>query len=222
MALPVCVNCEHSNPHNLWGRCAVEGCTCRDFELSLETYNPTDDSVTTASEVTVMRDPSTEAPIAIPAEIVAEADRVYKAYQDNLEGKTWTAIYLEARGTANAWESPQAIAATVQSYLDRGRIVWGDFTANEMLAVKIAQLDLLLSKIMGKAMSGTMTAVSEARQIITKQIVLAGWAAPAREDANTGRPTALVGMVRDGEGNYVADLKLVVDNTETDAETQAG
>lgn len=225
MPLPLCVNCEHASPHNLWGRCSTPECGCTDLELSLETYFPTEpDSTTeenTPETVMVTRDPVTETPVVIPSTVAIEGDRVYKAFHAHVHlGKTWPEI---ASDPEDPWESPQAVAAEVQRYLDRGRVIWGSFTANEMLALKIGQLDALLAGVWPKAIGGSLTHVNGARKIITEQIRYAGWGRPVQEEGADSNPDTVVGlpMVRDDDGAYVADLKMVVNNTRPD-ETETG
>lgn len=193
-----CANCEHIEPHKLWGRCVSQGCECRDYEPT--TVN--DDGTTEVGMTVVVRDPESGQPIAIPDEIIAENDIIYRAYLKHRQGLSWDQIaYLDG------WDSPTVCAAHVKAYLKAGASIWGDLNREEALAMEIARLDFLQTKLWDKAANGNVAAIHEVRGIIRDRVEYRqlGKTPEEAEGGDAGK-TPLT-LIRGSDGTYAADLK---------------
>lgn len=95
----------------------------------------------TTRVVPIYRNPETGRPVAVPEEIVSEAEREYRAYLLHQRGKTWHEIAM-AESYLDAQNNPSGsiAAAAVQRYLDEGRAVVANFTRAEVLATEVAVL----------------------------------------------------------------------------------
>ena len=89
----------------------------------------------TARVVQIFRNPETGRPIAVPDEIVTEAEREYRAYKLHVQGLTWREI-----ADREHYPNGGAASEAVKRYLDEGRAVVGSFRRPEVMAVEIAVL----------------------------------------------------------------------------------
>lgn len=191
-----CTNCEHNAPHKLWGRCVTDGCDCRSYE-------PTEipDGELAVETSVVVRDPATGTPIAIPDETIAEHDIVYRAYLKKRQGLSWEQIaYLDG------WDSAQVCAAHVKAYLRAGEAIWGDMSRTEALAMEIAALDFMQTKLWAKAENGNVAAIHEIRGIIRDRVEYRQLGKTPDEAGAEGEQPTLT-LIRGTDGAYAQDLR---------------
>lgn len=200
MSYATCLGCRHGNPHNWWGKCIINGCGCRDYEPNVGLVDETERQV--PHETTVMRNPVTEQPIAIPDEIIAEAERPYAAYLDHVAGASWADI-----ARAGKWPSAAAVAGAVKRYLDEGRAVYGDFTKSERLAILTSRLETLYAPQHKKAIDGNTGAATIALNILRTQAALWGLDKPDGSEDTGAAPVTIV--ISDSE--YTQRLKQAGD-----------
>lgn len=105
--------------------------------------------------VQIYRNPETDRPIAVPEDIVTEAEREYRAYKSSLRGKSWQQIaeeesYLDERGVPRG----SIASAAVKRYLDEGRAVVANYTRAEVLATEVAVIREIRSAMWEGATTG--------------------------------------------------------------------
>lgn len=204
---PVCGNCAHPDPHNRWGKCAAESCQCREPAFP-EGHKPTAPRKSTPAaplegEVLVFRNPDTQRPVAVPDEVVAEAERPYRAYLLKRRGYSWHEI-----AQMEGWESWQAVSETVQQYLREGKAVVGELRRRELVALMIDRLEAGMNAVWPAAMEGKINAVMAMRTLVMDEVKLL--ALDAGEETKTAEATTVV--VLDGdETDYVGHLRAVVE-----------
>lgn len=189
-----CENCRHACAHNFWGKCLVNGCTCRDYvgDIGLlsdpEVPEPppaTTEAPTGGSTTQVYRNPETGRPIAVPDEIIREEERPYRAYLRFRAGSTWEQIAQEEH-----WPDAAAVQATVKRYLDEGRAVVGEFTRNEMKAIQLDRLHGLVGALYPKALDGNLSAAAEVHKVI--KTIMQSTGSDKDEGTDELNPTTIV------------------------------
>lgn len=118
-------------------------------------------------EGTVQVYPGVDRPIAVPEEIVLEAQREYRAYIAHRSGESWAVI-----AEREHYASPAAARASVTRYLREGQILVEEYTKAEMLALEVARLNALQAAVWDGAMEGRIPAVMTARTIIMDRVKL--------------------------------------------------
>lgn len=103
-----------------------------------------------AGDVLVFRNPSGE-PVAVPDEVVTEAERAYRCYKARLGGKSWEQIAIEEQ-----YPSPKAAAADVERYMAEARSLIVESSQKKMLEMEVARLDALQSAIWPQAIAGNI------------------------------------------------------------------
>lgn len=81
----------------------------------------------------IYRNPDTGRPIAVPDEIVTQAEREYRAWKAHQRGTPWPVI-AENEGYPNGMAASEA----VKRYIDEGRAVVGAFRRQEVVATELA------------------------------------------------------------------------------------
>lgn len=147
-------------------------------------------------EVLVFRGP-TGRPVAVPDEIVSEAEREYRAYTARLSGQSWAEIAVNEQ-----WPSAEAAAAAVKRYLAEGKAVVGDLRRREALAMEMARLDALQSALWPQAMKGNVAHVGMALQVVNARVKLLGLEQATEEEAGAAETV----VVPSDEG-YLAALQ---------------
>lgn len=99
--------------------------------------------------------PGAERPVAVPAEIVLEASREYRAYLAHQQGKNWAEIAVQEN-----YATPTAARESVRRYLAEGRVLAQDYTKAEMLALEIATINKMQASIWDAAVAGKLPAVA--------------------------------------------------------------
>lgn len=119
------------------------------------------------ADVLVFRNPITERPVAVPEQVVLEAERPYRAYLAHLGGTSWPLIAVD-----EGYADVQAAQRDVQRYLQEGRAVVADYRRREMLAMEIARLDALQTAIWANAMGGHLPSVTACMNLIITRVRL--------------------------------------------------
>lgn len=95
---------------------------------------PCSDKKGTGGTVLVFRNEA-ERPVAVPEDVVEEAERDYRAYKLWRQGLDWEEI-AEREG----YPTSDAAAATVKRYLDEGRAIMYELTRREIIADHVSRL----------------------------------------------------------------------------------
>lgn len=95
-----------------------------------------------AKTISVVRNLETQRPVAVPEEVVEEAEREYRAYKSYRNGHTWNDIARD-EGYPNA----EAASAAVKRYLDEGRTIIRELRRNEILATEVDYLRYLRTQL---------------------------------------------------------------------------
>lgn len=82
--------------------------------------------------VVVLRNPGTGRPVAVPEDVVSDAEREYRAYVHHRDGMNWADV-----ASKEGYPTPAAAAAAVKRWLDEGRAVIQDWRRQEVLATEI-------------------------------------------------------------------------------------
>lgn len=85
--------------------------------------------------VEIFRNGDTGRPVAVPDEVVSEAEREYRAYKAHLQGLHWEDIAHD-----EGYPSADAAAQAVRRYLQEGRAVVRDFGRKEIVAGVVGRL----------------------------------------------------------------------------------
>jgi hypothetical protein len=107
--------------------------------------------------------------VAVPGEVVIEAEREYRAYLEYAKSKSWEQV-AEAEGYADA----KAAQAAVKRYLDEGKAIVGDLSRKDMLAVEVGQLRMLRESLWESAMLGKVSAVMAALAVHDRMVKIFG------------------------------------------------
>lgn len=145
--------------------------------------------------------PAVDRPVAVPAEVVLEACREYRAYQMHQDGVSWAEI-AEIEG----YPSPSSAQSTVRRYLQEGQVLVADWSKAEMLAIHIATLRKMRAVAMKGALEGKLPAMAMVRDLIMDEIKL------LRIDEEVGTGGVRTVVVDGDEATYTAELARVAAN----------
>lgn len=165
----------------------------------------------TKKVVSIYRNEETGRPIAVPAEIVTEAEREYRAYQLHIGGMDWNEVAL-----AEGYPSASAAAASVKRYLDEGRAVVQDFTRKEVIAAHVGRLMALRAAFWEEAI--THKKVSAGMFLLN---IEDRWTKAFGLDVPDSEDTTVQTVVVPSE-DYVEQLRLAVAEAEDAGEADAG
>jgi hypothetical protein len=97
----------------------------------------------------VFRGPTGQ-PVAVPAQIVAESERPYRAYEKHTQGYTWEQV-----AEAENYPDWRAAKMDVLRYLEEGRALVEDFSRKQLLEREIARLDMVMALAFPYAQKGS-------------------------------------------------------------------
>jgi hypothetical protein len=114
--------------------------------------------------VLVYRNPVGQ-PVAVPDDVVIDAERPYRAYLLRRQGMTWEDI-------AALEEYPSASAAShdVSVYLNGAAQLVTDRSRQSALLIELGRLDALLNSVWKMAMAGNLAAVNAAHSIVVTRL----------------------------------------------------
>lgn len=138
-------------------------------------------------------------PVAVPNEVVTAAERVYRAYQSHIAGKSWRQIAIEEQ-----YPSDDAVRYDVQRYLEEAQSLVIHHTARQMLQLEVARLNELQAYVWPQAQRGHVQSVGMAVNIIMNRAKLIGLDPDHMPD--DGDKSRTVVVPSDGDG-YLASLQ---------------
>lgn len=154
-------------------------------------------------DVIVMRNPNTGRPVAVPDEIVSQAEREYRAFKMSRAGKDWHEIAIHEQ-----YPSAQAAAAAVKRYLDEGAAVVADFRRTEAISMEVARLNALQSAFWDAAQAGDTKAGALVFNIIMGRVKLQKLDVLISEDEATQARTVVVAS----DDGYADSLREIAES----------
>ena len=127
---------------------------------------PQDES---ANNVLVFRN-ITGSPVAVPEEVVYDAERLYRVHKAWLGGKSWQDIADEEQ-----YPSAGSARADYDRYMAEARSLVMEVSMQDAVTLAVAQLKALQSALWPAAMAGFPPAAREARNNIMDQLKVQGW-----------------------------------------------
>lgn len=118
--------------------------------------------------VLVFRGPMGD-PIAVPTEVVTEAERAFRCYQLRVGGLSWAEI-----ATLELYPSAGAAMYDVNRYMAEAKALVVESSAREMLTLEVNRLDALQHALWANAMTGHVPSVTAALSIIVNRAKLIG------------------------------------------------
>lgn len=125
--------------------------------------------------------------VAVPGEVVHEAEREYRAYLLYTKGKTWEEVAAEEQ-----YPDGKAAQAAVKRYLDEGKAVIGDLTRTEALAIELSILRQYRNAVHDIALEGKVPAIMAGLAIHDKITKLLGLDQPDAADEGLGDRVVVV------------------------------
>jgi hypothetical protein len=132
-------------------------------------------------------------PIAVPGDIVTEAERVYRCHRMRVNGNTWEQI-----AQLELYPSAGAAKADVDRYIKEGKALVIESSQREMLTLEVARLDAMQLGLWERAVNGNVPAVNAIVNIIAHRARLVGLDANQLNEEHKGPHTLVVPM--DGPG----------------------
>lgn len=164
-------------------------CTCltRSDEPGLEHMDHC--AFSKKDNVLVFRNPETNQPVAVPKEVVLQAERPYRAYQQHLAGFTWSQIAAQEQ-----YADAAAAQYDVSRYLDEGRALVADSHKRDLLMTEVQRINTLQAAIWPQAMSGHLPAIRSVLDLIITRAKFLGLesASLAVEDSDTTAPRTVI------------------------------
>lgn len=118
--------------------------------------------------VLVFRNGANE-PIAVPTDVVTEAERAYRCHMSRLGGKSWDIIAMEEK-----YPSGSAAKADVDRYMAEARSLVTERSQQEMLQLEVMRLDALQAAVWPQAMSGHVPSAAFALNVIVTRLKALG------------------------------------------------
>jgi hypothetical protein len=144
-------------------------------------------------------------PIAVPTDVVTEAERAFRAHQLRVGGMTWAQV-----AEAEKYSSASACKYDVDRYMAEARSLVVESSAREMLTLEVTRLDALQHALWPAAMSGHVPSAALAMNIIVNRAKLVGLdPEKMMEEADKAR-TVVVPVDEDG---YTAALQRAAGDT---------
>lgn len=151
------------------------------------------------NNVLVFRNGAQE-PVAVPAEVVTEAERAYRCYTAHLGGRSWEQIAMDER-----YPSALAAKSDVDRYMSEGKALVLESSQRDMLVLEVARLNALQMSVWPMATSGHIPSVAAAINIIKLRSQLVGLDPDKMADqADQARTVVYVGKESE---DYIAGLK---------------
>lgn len=147
--------------------------------------------------------PGVDRPVAVPQEVVLEAQRPYRAYQAHEKGLTWEQI-----AAVEGYPSGRSVREDVRRYLTEGRALVQEWSRAELLSIEMARLDTLQAAIWDAAIGGKLPAVALVRDLIVTRIKMQKLDETADEDSSKARTVVIMGETDD----FQAALTKVLDD----------
>lgn len=127
-------------------------------------------------------------PVAVPESVVLDAQREYRAWKLHEGGTSWDVI-----AATEKYPSADAARQDVRRYLTEGKALVTEWSRTELLSIKLAQLDTLLSFAWEGAKAGKLPAINTAADLIMKQAKLLRLDEAGAEDESRARTVVVQG-----------------------------
>lgn len=113
---------------------------------------------------------ATGTPVAVPEDVVVDAEQLYRVHKAWLGGKDWDTIAQE-----EGFPSPRAARAAYDRYMAEARSLVIEATMQDAVQLAVAQLKALQAALWPAAMAGFPPAAREVRNNIMDQLKVQGW-----------------------------------------------
>lgn len=151
------------------------------------------------AKVLVFRNAGNE-PIAVPSDVVTEAQRAYRCHMLRVGGKSWSQIAEEEK-----YPSATACQADVTRYMAEAKALVVEASQRDMLTLEVARMDALQSALWPQAMAGHVPSATAVLSIIVNRSRLVGLD-PEKMNDDAAQQLRTVVVPHEDEG-YVAALK---------------
>lgn len=157
------------------------------------------------AKVLVFRNATGE-PIAVPADIVTEAERAYRCYQMRIGGMAWSEISI-----LENYPSPGAAKYDVDRYMAEAKALVVEASARDMLTLEVHRLDALQHAMWDAAMAGDTRSGSLVMGIIINRAKLIGLDPEKMADDADRARTVVIPME---EQAYMAALQKAANDSD--------
>lgn len=153
-------------------------------------------------------------PIAVPDDVVTEAERAFRCHKLRVKGKSWEEI-----ADLEMYPSAEACHADVKRYIEEGRALVVERTQREMISLEVARLDALQALLWDKAEEGSIVAIGEIRKIIMSRVQVTGQDPTKAVDdaAAQGRTVVLTPAEGGTDDGFIGYMKRAAGETDGDA-----
>ena len=145
-------------------------------------------------------------PIAVPNEVVTEAERAFRCHGLRLQGNSWEKI-----AELELYPSARSAKSDVDRYLEEGRALVVEASQREQLSMEVARFDALQLALWPAAMRGNVQSAVAVMNIIVHRARLVGLD-PEKMNEDSRGPATLVIPV-DGDG-FLEALQQAAKKTE--------
>lgn len=141
-------------------------------------------------------------PVAVPDDVVTQAERAYRCYMSHLGGKEWAVIAQE-----EGYPSARAAKYDVDRYMEEAKSLVTTKSQKEMLELETARLDYLQSQLWPAVQAGSIVAIKEVRAIIMDRAKVTTFISeiPDTDENGTKRTVVISGQV--SSTSYIEGLK---------------
>lgn len=209
MSVQACKHCSHDTAHNYFGKCSTPACNCRRYQsdpqapAGVSEFKAKAPKTAPDGAALVIRNPETNGPIAVPNEVIAEAERPYQAYLAHRAGMDWDAI-----AEVYEWPSGLAVASAVKRYLNEGKAIWGEHTRTEAIAMELARYNRAQLAIWDGVEKGDIPSIMAFATISRLRISITHMdEREAGDMGNEPMPTTVVV----GSAEYAAQLQAIAE-----------
>lgn len=154
-------------------------------------------------KVLVFRNPDGK-PIAVPEEVVLEAERPYRAFKLHQQGLEWDLVAAREK-----YPTASAAEYDVRRYLREGKALVSDYTRREMLTLEVARLNALQAKAWPMAMEGHLPSMMFCSDQVMRRIKVLKLDEMQEGDEELSGPRTVV--VQMGADEYSEELARIVD-----------
>lgn len=133
-------------------------------------------------------------PVAVPLEIVREAERPLRAYELKQTGLSWREVALQEN-----YPDGDAARRDVARYLKEGHSLVADFTKKELLELNVSRIETLIRACWGGALAGNPQLIGQAHGLIMSEVKLLRLDTDSGEDEGDGKGGTVI-VPPDDEG----------------------
>ncbi len=142
--------------------------------------------VTEGATVLVFRNSGGQ-PVAVPEDVVTEAERPYRAYKLHMQGASWAEIARQEK-----YADAGAARYDVKRYIDEGKALVTTHTRRDQLQMEVARLDYAQSIAWQQMETGHLPALKEVVNIIMNRSKLLGLAEMVEDEGGAEGPKTVI------------------------------